>query len=346
MIFTPPNSDLLNEIIIAFGVRKLNSGNKFRTKLIIVALIIVTMLIIITACSSKVTDDKTITNTVKNNDTDVVLNIMVTDKMLANLTREIVKDKHFVDYMFQDRNSGLTFNFSDDSILNVSNEDLFVYFGASYEPWANSFTDKLSKSKVGIINASRGIKLNMLSKEVKYGDITVKENPYYFLNLDDYKIALSNIKNAVEDRDPKNRDIYEKNFDSAIKKIEPIQKGIKDLSDASKNITVLTCEDYMDYYLKYTSLKQIKADMTKSDKDQISDSATLQKLDDNLKNNNKIIFLYADDNYLKANEDIIKKYNMTTVKWSLQESSFNCLNLIKKNTEELKKAVDLMGFKQ
>ena len=328
-------------------MRKLNSGNKFRTKLIITALTIVIVLIIITACSSKVTDDKTVPDTVKSNDTDVVLNIMVSDKTLANLTKEIVKDRHFVDYMFQDRNSGLTFKFSDDSISNVSNEDLFIYFGASYEPWANSFTDKLSKSKVGIINASRGIKLNMLSKEVKYGDITVKENPYYFLNLDDYKIALSNIKNAVEDRDPKNRDIYEKNFDSAMKKIEPIQKSIKDLSDASKNITILTCEDYMDYYLKYTSLKQIKADMTGSDKDQIiSDPATLQRLDDSFKNNNKIIFLYADDNYLKANEDIIKKYDMTTVKWSLQESSFNCLNLIKKNTEELKKAVDLIEPKQ
>ncbi|MDF2882084.1 MAG: manganese transporter substrate-binding protein [Clostridiaceae bacterium] len=324
----------------------MNSSNGFKTKLGIAVFIIAAMLIIITACSSKVTDDKTITNTVKNNDTDIVLNIMVTDKMLANLTKEIVKDKHFVDYMFQDRNSGLTFNYSDDSLLNISNEDLFIYFGASYEPWANNFTDKLGKSKVGIINASRGIKLNMLSNEVKYGDITVKENPYYFLNLDDYKIALSNIKNAVEDKDPKNRDIYEKNFESAIKKIEPIQKSIKDLSDASKNIVILTCEDYMDYYLKYASLKQIKADMSELDKKQISDTATLQKLDDNLKNNNKIIFLYSDDNYLKANEDIIKKYNMTAVKWSLQESSFNCLNLIKKNTGELKKAVDSSGLKQ
>lgn len=324
----------------------MNSNNEYKTKIEIVALIMVIILIIITGCSSKVANNKTVTDTVKNNDTDIILNIMVTDKMLQNLTKEIVRDKHSVDYMFKDRNSGLIFDFSDDSLLNVSNEDLFIYFGAGYEPWVNNFTDKLSKSKVGIINASRGIKLNMLSSEIKYGDISVKENPYYFLSLDDYKIALSNIKNAVEDRDPKNRDLYEKNFDSAIKKIEPIQKNIKDLSDKSKNTVILTCEDYMDYYIKYASLKQIKADMSKSDKNQISDTVTLQKLDENLKNKNKIIFLYADDNYLKANEEIIKKYNMIAVKWNLQESSFNCLNLIKNNTEELKKVIDSNTLKQ
>lgn len=55
-------------------------------------------------------------------------------------------------------------------------------------------------------------------KEVKFENKVLKDNPYYFLNLNNYKIVLSNTKNAIQDKDPSNRDFYEKKFFKYIKK--------------------------------------------------------------------------------------------------------------------------------
>ena len=154
----------------------------------------------------------------KNN--EVNLNIMVTDKFLYFMTKDIVNDKHFVQYMFKNKEEEFNYIYSKDSLNNISKQDLFIYNGAGLEPWINEFLDKLNKSKVGVINISRGINLLSYNKQVKYKNLVLKNNPYYWLNIDNYKIALLNIKNSIQDKDPRNRDYYEKNFSNKLKELE------------------------------------------------------------------------------------------------------------------------------
>lgn len=147
-------------------------------------------------------------------DREKYLNIMTVNKPQYKMVKKIVQNKHNVQYMMTEETDINGFKYNKEIIENVSNMDLFIYSGTSFEPWANSFINELKKGSMGIINLSRGMRL------LNYdGNEASKENPYYFEGIDSYKIALYNVKAAVQDRDPKNRDYYEENYNNAIKEL-------------------------------------------------------------------------------------------------------------------------------
>lgn len=234
---------------------------------------------------------------------EVELKIITTNKLLYNMVKQIVKDKHNVEYLFMDRKEEENFVIKSDKIDLVNSNDLFIYNGAGYETWVQKFIDKLNKSKVGIVNCSRGIKLISYLNEVKFQDVSLKENPYYLYELDNYKIALLNIKNSIEDRDPKNRSFYEDNFNNVLKSMEMYEKQFDDISEKMKNFLVLMDDDEMDYFMKNTNLKYIKT--SKEDK---------LKLQNKIMNNKNVIFLYFHDESFMYNSDIIYRNNIKTYK--------------------------------
>lgn len=266
-----------------------------------ICLLLAIFIMFLCACESSAVNNTVTSNTeaevlVKK---DICLDIVTTDRILYYMVKSIVQDKHNVEYIFKDRNSQYNFYFTDDSLYNIGNKDLFIYVGASYEPWADEFIGKLSKNKVRVINVSRGVQILSLSNEVKYKDTILKENPYYLLNYDNYKIALLNIKNSIQDRDPKNRDFYEKNFNEEVKSTEADQKSISNIISQLSDYTFLYSEDKLEYFVKYNSMKSIKLSQ--------SDSSG------NIKNPLKTVFIYCSSNALKENEGIIKRYNLNTL---------------------------------
>ena len=273
-------------------------------------------MIILSACSNSAAN-----NTVTNNldadvetTKDVSLDIVTTDRVLYYMVKSIVKDKHNVEYMFKDKYSQFNFNFTQDSLYNIGNKDLFIYMGASYEPWAEDFIGKLSKSKVRAINVSRGVKILPLTNDIIYKNTTIKENPYYLMNYDNYKIAMLNIKNSIQDKDPKNRDFYEKNFNDAVKSTELEQKGIADTISKLSDYTFIYSEDKIEYFVKYNSLNNIKLTPTNSSI--------------KIKNPSKTVFLYCDSDVLKVNEELIKKYKLSTLNIKVPENDIKYEELL------------------
>lgn len=268
---------------------------------------------------------------------DIDLNIVTTDKLLYSMAKNIVGDRHSVEYMFKNRERELSFQFSEDSLNNIAKKDLFIYMGAGLEPWINDFIDKLNKNKVGVINVSRGVKLLSYNKVVKYKDTTLKDNPYYLSNLDNYKIALMNIKNAIQDRDPKNRDIYEKNFSQALKTLENYQKDLKAARDNLTGYTFIVVEDELSYFVKYNDFKVLDIN---NDKNTVKimpvDKTAKADLESKLKDNKKLVILYNSDEVLKNNEDVIKSYNIKAVNIKTYSIDTNYEEVLKNNIENLK----------
>ncbi|NFI93327.1 ABC transporter substrate-binding protein [Clostridium botulinum] len=204
-------------------------------------------------------------------DREKYLNIMTVNKPQYKMVKKIVQNKHNVQYMMIEETDINGFKYNKEIIENVSNMDLFIYSGTSFEPWANSFINELKKGSMGIINLSRGMRL------LNYdGNEASKENPYYFEGIDSYKIALYNVKAAVQDRDPKNRDYYEENYNNAIKElnnqIEPYNEKIKGLKD----YTFLALNDNFDYLTKDLGLHVVKLNNY-----EISEFIKVNNLDEN-----------------------------------------------------------------
>lgn len=290
-------------------------------------------IIFLSGCSNRVekAQNNSVDNTKMEVMKDVNLNIMTTNKLLCSMIKSVVKDRHSVEYMFSNRQSEVNFQFSSDSLNNVAKEDLFIYMGAGFEPWMNNFIDNLNKSNVGVINVSRGVKLVSYNKVVKYKDTVLKDNPYYLLNVDNYKIALMNIKNAVQDKDPKNRDIYEKNFSETLRNIDNYQKDLKVVKDKLSDYTFVTMEDELNYFIRYNDFKVI--DLSKEQA--TIDTNTKLNMETKLKNNKNLILLYNDSSLLKTYEDLIKKYNIKTIGIKVYNGEDKYEDVLKYNIENL-----------
>ncbi|GAA0717515.1 metal ABC transporter substrate-binding protein [Clostridium malenominatum] len=257
-----------------------------------------------------------------NKDNDVILNIMTTDKMLFYMTKDVVGDKHLVEFMFRNREEELNYSFSEDAISNISKYDLFIYNGEGLEPWASDFVGKLSKGKLGIINLSRGINILSYSSNIKYKGYIFKENPYYWMNIDNYKIALLNIKNAIQDKDPKNREFYEKNFNDTLKDLDDYEKIMKEISSAFKDLDTYYVEEDLEYFLKYLNIKSVKLEEDK--KFEISKEK---------------FFFYYDEKKLEEMKDAINKYNLVPVKILIHKEDAKYIDIVKLNLDVLSKIV-------
>ncbi|WP_242860954.1 metal ABC transporter substrate-binding protein [Clostridium scatologenes] len=259
---------------------------------------------------------------------DIELNIITTDKLLCNMIKSIAKNMHSVDYIFKSRVDEENFQFTSDSLNNIAKKDLFIYMGAGFEPWIDDFIDKLNKSKVGVINVSRGVKLLSYNKEVKYKNTVLRDNCYYLMNIDNYKIALLNIKNSIQDKDPKNRDLYQKNFSEAVKNIEIHEKDLKAVVSKLTDCNFVFAEDEMNYFIKYNGFKSIYT---------VKDSNGKWDLESKVKDSKNLVFLYNDPVVLQENADMIKKYNIKTVNIKIYNGEINYEDILKYNIEALKK---------
>lgn len=207
---------------------------------------------------------------------DSPLNITTVNKNQYFMVKSIVLDKHNVEYLSDNEKEIYNFKYNEDIINNISGRDLFIYSGMNNEPWINEFIGKLKKGDLGIINMSRGIKTLTYEKNG-----VVSENPYYWLGINEYKIALYNIKSAIQEKDPKNKNYYEENYTNVISYIEEYVEDIKMELEKYKDYTILTNTNTFDYLLKDLGLMKIMIE------DEITRSVLLEKnLDEN-----KIIFI-------------------------------------------------------
>ena len=178
-------------------------------------------------------------------DRDSLLNIMTTNKMESQMVKEIAGDKHNIQYIFNGEKENENFTINDNIVNNISNMDLFLYSGNSQAKWCTELRSKLNKSSVGTIDISRGIRTSnyVVNNQTKV-------NPYFYIGVDEYKVILYNVKSAIQDKDPKNRDLYEKNYNRTItnldKTITETRENKKDLSE----YTFVTLDNNFDYFYK------------------------------------------------------------------------------------------------
>lgn len=206
---------------------------------------------------------------------EVLLNITTVSKNQYAMVKSIVLDKHNVEYLSEDESEIYEFSYNKDIINHISGRDLFIYSGLNNEPWVNEFIGTLKKGELGIINMSRGI------KTLTYENNGSKENPYYWLGINEYKIALYNVKCAIQEKDPKNKGYYEENYINTIKEIDSYIKYIKTELEKYKGYTVLTNTNTFDYLLKDLGLEVVF----------VTDEITRTLLEEKQLDENKMIFV-------------------------------------------------------
>lgn len=204
-------------------------------------------------------------NVQSNADRDVYLNIMTTNKYLYNMCKDIIGDKHNLSLMFSDCNEMKNFNFTQNSINSVSKMDIFLYMGLGNEPWADKFIENLKKGKVGIVDLSRGIKVINRSKSTSPQEKDNIPNEYYWISPEEHKIALYNLKSAIEEKDIKNKDIYEKQYNNIIKDIDNKKDKLKKGVQSFKGKSVVLFGDNLEYLINGIGINYNKISVDSSE---------------------------------------------------------------------------------
>ena len=138
-------------------------------------------------------------------------------------------------------------------ILKAQEADLILWNGLNLELWFKKFYQNIDDTKSAIL--SDGIE----PIGIKGGAYNGKPNPHAWMSPEAAKIYINNIKNALINIDPANKDYYKKNAQRYIKKIdlliEPIKKIFADIPEEKR--WLVTSEGAFSYLARDFKLKEL-----------------------------------------------------------------------------------------
>lgn len=157
-------------------------------------------------------------------------------------------------------------------LVKIGESDVFVYSGAGMEGWIDKLRENIGSGKTEIVEASKGIDLikavesdhhdhdedghtdhNDGDDPHDHGD----KDPHVWLNPQNAKIQMKNIKDALVKVDAKNKDYYEANFKEYSKKLDELDLKFKtELSKTTKKDIVVSHEAF-GYLAKAYGLNQV-----------------------------------------------------------------------------------------
>lgn len=237
---------------------------------------------------------------------DKYLNIITINKSQYEMVKALTKDKHNVSYLLENEKEIDSFKINDDTVKNISNKDLLIYTGLGYEKWIYELINKSKSQSLGLINLSKGIR--PLIKELSNDR---EENQYYLFGLNEYKIALYNIKIALQEKDIKNRDYYEANYNEKVMEIEKIYENAKNEIIKYDNFKVIIDSDRLDYLFRDLNIKTIKLN-----KNNINEFSL-----ENPKKEEKIIYVHdkSEENTIDINELKIENFKYVELETEISE---------------------------
>lgn len=208
------------------------------------------------------------------------LNVVVSIYPLEQFTKMIGGDKVNVLTLVGAGQEPHDFEIKPADFKELANSDIFVYNGLGLEEWLDKVKDQLKDSKTLMVDSSNGVDV------IKDGD---KIDPHIWLSLKDATIQANNIKNALIEKDPSNKEYYEKNYNKLKDEFDSLHNEYKQKFEKLKNKDFITGHAAFGYLCREFGLTQ------KSISDLYSDGeATPKKLEELAeyckKNNIKTIF--------------------------------------------------------
>lgn len=133
-------------------------------------------------------------------------------------------------------------------IRKMEDADVFIYNGAGMEHWAEDILKTLDNKKLITVEASKGV--NLIKEE--------KENdPHVWLDPENAKIEMKNIKDALIQADEKNTEYYTKNYEEFEKKLDELNQEFEETLSQLENKDIIVAHEAFGYLCKAYGLNQV-----------------------------------------------------------------------------------------
>lgn len=164
----------------------------------------------------------------------------------------------------------------------IQDADLFVYNGASMEHWVDDTLSSLGDKTPASVKASEGIALRV-------GEEPGEDDPHVWLNPENAKAELANIKDALVKVDPDHKADYEANYEKYAAEFDRLDQDFKDKLGAAPNKTIVVSHEAFGYLCDAYGLTQVP--ITGMDAEGEPDAQTMASIIDQVKSQNiKVIF--------------------------------------------------------
>ncbi|WP_242961545.1 metal ABC transporter substrate-binding protein [Peptostreptococcus faecalis] len=234
-------------------------------------------------------------------------------------------------------------------IVNVMKSDVLIYNG-EIENWVDKITETAKGENLVILKASKGIK--MIEGDDSHENSKDNESheghhhsidPHVWLNPQNAKIEMKNIKDTLSKVDPKNKGYYEENYNKYAKELDTLDKSFKDGLSNKKNKNILVSHEAFGYICDLYGIKQTSIEGLMPDSE--PDAKRMAGITRFVRNNNiKYIFSEASSSE-KVAESIAGETGIKIEKLSPIESltdeeiknGDDYFSIMYKNLEALKK---------
>lgn len=133
-------------------------------------------------------------------------------------------------------------------IRKMEDADVFIYNGAGMEHWAEDILKTLDNKKLITVEASKGV--NLIKEE--------KENdPHVWLDPENAKIEMKNIKDALIQADEKNTEYYTQNYEAYEKKLDELNQEFEETLSQLENKDIIVAHEAFGYLCKAYGLNQV-----------------------------------------------------------------------------------------
>ena len=157
------------------------------------------------------------------------LNVVATNSIIADITKNIAGDKinlHSIVPVGQDPHE---YEPLPEDVKKTSQADLIFYNGINLETGGNAWFTKLvenakKKENKDYYAVSEGVDVIYLEGQSEKG----KEDPHAWLNLENGIIYAKNIAKRLSEKDPANKETYEKNLKAYVEKLSALDKEAKE----------------------------------------------------------------------------------------------------------------------
>lgn len=235
---------------------------------------------------------KNINNNNENNQNDKTFKIVTSFYPVYIMAENITNGANNINLSnMAEVNGGCLHNYtlSAKDVKKVENADVFIENGVGIE----NFTDKLLQlySNIKIIDSSIGI-TDIIKDEAE-------ENGHIWTEIENYKYQVKNIANELSKYNKENAEIYTKNANEYIEKLEELNKKYKDeLANLSGEKAICLNEAFA-YLGKDLNLDMILVE-TDHEESTLSADKLKDLIDQSKENNIKMIIIGENDNTKNA----------------------------------------------
>lgn len=235
---------------------------------------------------------------------------------------------------------------STNDMINIQEADIFIYNSIYFENWVEKILNSIDQSNLKVVEASKGIQLmNATSEEGNNTEEESNKDPHVWLSPILAQQEVDNIKNALIQEDPKNKEQYEKNAKAFKTQLEELDLLYKETTEKAKNKEFVTQHSSFGYLAEQYGLTQIPISGLSPDVE-----PTLRKLEElaelmKKKNINVIYFEGLTSskvaqtlaNEIGAKTEVLNPLEGLTEED--QEEGLDYVGVMEKNLEALKKSI-------